>query len=246
MLFGCFRLFSIYGTSGNREMPCICVPTAGPTWAENYELGMAAHTRRWPQSPGDGHSHLGMAGLHLGVATNTWGWRVCTWGRPRTPGNGGFTCGDGPKKTDDDKKNISIEKNVSHVTAAIKTRRPASVGIVVVSDAAVARAAKGRRVCANVLRAAEAVQDDPAPEVQRRRWLGRADDERRFCRQRDTRARARARHHDRLLVIRACRDAARCGTRGRRLERHSRLARGRRHERHAAALRPLRATHGSE
>ena len=26
----CFRLFSIYGTSGNREMPRTCVPTANP------------------------------------------------------------------------------------------------------------------------------------------------------------------------------------------------------------------------
>ena len=42
-------------------------------------------------------------------------------------------------------------------------RQSASVGIVVVGDAAVARAAKCRRVRANALRAAEAVQDDPAP-----------------------------------------------------------------------------------
>ena len=32
------------------------------------------------------------------MATHTWGWRVFTWGRPLTPGDGRFTCGDGQKK----------------------------------------------------------------------------------------------------------------------------------------------------
>ena len=61
-------------------------------------LGMAANTWGWPPTPGGGHSHLGMANLHLGMATHTWRWRVCTWGRPRTHGDGGVSCGNGPKK----------------------------------------------------------------------------------------------------------------------------------------------------
>ena len=28
----CFWLFSIYGTSGSREVPCTCVPTANRLW----------------------------------------------------------------------------------------------------------------------------------------------------------------------------------------------------------------------
>ena len=42
---------------------------------------MAAHTWGWPRTRGDGHSHVGMAGLHLGMAAHTWGW-------PRTRGDG--------------------------------------------------------------------------------------------------------------------------------------------------------------
>ena len=60
----------------------------GPTWAENYELGMAAHAWGWRKSRGDGHSHVGMA-------AHTWGWKVYTWGWPLTRGDGGFTPGDG-------------------------------------------------------------------------------------------------------------------------------------------------------
>ena len=36
-----FRLFSIYGTSGNREMPRICVPTANPPRCFYNRLGYA-------------------------------------------------------------------------------------------------------------------------------------------------------------------------------------------------------------
>jgi hypothetical protein len=74
----------------------------------------------------------------------------------------------------------------------------------------VARTAECRQVRANTLRAAETVRDELAPEAQRRRWFGA--DERRFRRQRD--ARVRERHLDRLLVVRARRDAVRRGNRG--------------------------------
>ena len=49
------------------------------TWAEHhdYELGMAANTWGWPQTR-----------KHLGMAAHTLGW-------PLTPGDGGFTPGDG-------------------------------------------------------------------------------------------------------------------------------------------------------
>ena len=62
--------------------------TQGPTWAENYELEMAAHAWGWRKSRGDGHSHVGMA-------AHTWGWKVYTWGSPLTRGDGGFKPGDG-------------------------------------------------------------------------------------------------------------------------------------------------------
>ena len=61
---------------------------SGPTWAENYELGMAAHAWGWPLTPGDGRPHVE-------TATHTWGWRVHTWGWPLTPGDGGCTPWDG-------------------------------------------------------------------------------------------------------------------------------------------------------
>ena len=41
--FACFRRFSIYGTSGNSEMPRIYVPTANPTAHLAFRAGRAPH-----------------------------------------------------------------------------------------------------------------------------------------------------------------------------------------------------------
>jgi len=180
---------------------------------------------------------VGMAGLNLGTATHTWGWRIYVWGWPKKLPEKKFYRPGRPSILSFEKRQFSHSRHHSG-------GQEARSSVDVVGDAAsLAPPSAGKSV---PMRFAPPRPFETTSRPRRSAAAGSEQMSAAFVGSATLECESAISTVSSSSARVEMPSGAGTAARGRRRERHGRLARERRLERDAAALRPLRATRGSE